>query len=84
MTTEEDRVFTPMPKASATTAIQVKPGFLSSIRKAYRRSCLRVFIIHLTSVVSGKGSVKNGPLTIAIRILSATIGSTRIRAAGGT
>src|SRR5687767_4208363 len=35
-------VFAPMPKPSVSTAIKVKPGYLSSIRAPYRRSCRKL------------------------------------------
>src|SRR4029079_17481486 len=43
-TTLNKAVLAPMPKASVSTAITVKPGFFQSICNPYRTSCQKVFI----------------------------------------
>jgi hypothetical protein len=44
LTTEKIAELAPMPKASATTATSVKPGFFKSIRTPYLMSCQSVSI----------------------------------------
>src|SRR6266853_4186092 len=37
----------PMPKANVVTTTKVKPGFLNSVRRLYRKSCQKVSMIRL-------------------------------------
>src|SRR5262245_27700327 len=52
-TTLKIAVFAPMPNASVTTAIKLKPGFFNNIRAPMRRSCQSVRIIGFRFQVSG-------------------------------
>src|SRR6266446_95191 len=70
----------PMPKANVVTTTKVKPGFLSSVRRLYRKSCQKVSMIRLfplstpidsaSDLVNGCwGSIrKNLPYCISINL----------------